>query len=207
MKSIIKTISVLTFSVLFVSIYSCSKDDIDTIEEEVIINTNPIENFFEALLITGELNIGEIPISNQGMFEIGLNFSPVVDGVIKNISVRIPDVNETLRVTVWKQSDGSIIRTEFVNINKANETLTFEIDAIPLLANEKYAITMTSDDFYRRISLQPFADLFPVRVNNIKILSSISSPSNEDDVFPTGRDIRGSIRGDLSFGFQKAMED
>lgn len=133
--------------------------------------------------------------------EFGLAFSPNVKGQINAITVKIPNVNSNLRVTIWDYTTQTVLRTETVNITSSNVTTTKTISPLALEKDKKYMITMNSTDWYKEHKADNSAATYPVTAGNIKIWeyrwvggSAQTFPTNPDPTY---------YAGDLSFVFQQ----
>lgn len=176
---------------------SCSKDEDEPVLQPVVYaEENPLNKYHEATGFTTVTNF-----INAGNYEFGLVFSPNVKGKINAITVKLPDVNPTLKITIWDYASKTVLRTEMVNVATSNTLMTKTIEALALEKDKKYVITMNSNDWYKKSKSDNSNAVYPVTAGNIKFLEYrwISSSSQ---VFPTNisLDYNG---GDLSFNFQQ----
>jgi hypothetical protein len=79
-----------------------------------------------------------------------LLFSPDVKGKITAITIKLPDTNPNLRVTIWDYTTKTVLRTETLNVTATNTLITKEISELALEKDKKYLITMNSNDWYKR---------------------------------------------------------
>ena len=82
--------------------FSCKKKE--TANSEV--------NFLSAYLAATGFDEDTTVIVNSGFYEFGLSFKPLVNGKITAVVVKIPDVNTSLRVTIWDKATANVLKTE-----------------------------------------------------------------------------------------------
>ncbi|AYZ11687.1 DUF4082 domain-containing protein [Chryseobacterium arthrosphaerae] len=190
-----KLYCILLLAAVF-SAASCSKDDDEIITPVTYAVENPLNKYHEAAGFTVTTNF-----INSGNYEFGLAFSPDVKGKMTAITVKLPDTNANLRVTVWDYTAKTVLRTETVNVTASNTLITKEISELALEKDKKYMITMNSNDWYKRSKPDNTNAVYPITAGNIKILE-YKWGSGTAQTFPamTSLDYNG---GDLSFNFQQ----
>lgn len=187
----IASISLLTLMILT----SCSKDDDSTSvsyqEEDFIGGYLSTTGFSQQT--TTEINVGN--------YEFGNEFTPIVNGKITNLKVKLPDSRTDLRITIWDKTTGNPIKTEIVNVSAANTSYTFDIPDVNLVKDKEYAITMNSNDWYKKNRTDNNTVIYPITVGNIKI-NSYKWIGGATQSYPTNSAIN-YYAGDLSFSFQQ----
>ncbi|MBL1222443.1 DUF4082 domain-containing protein [Chryseobacterium sp. L7] len=176
---------------------SCSKDDDEAVREPIVYaEENPLNKYHESAGFTTVTNF-----INSGNYEFGLVFSPNVKGKINAITVKLPDVNSSLKVTIWDYTAKTVLRTEIVNVATSNTLLTKAIEELALEKDKKYMITMNSNDWYKKNKPDNSNATYPITAGNIKFLE-YRWMGTSSQVFPTNisQDYNG---GDLSFNFQQ----
>lgn len=187
-----KTITL--FAIIF-SLFSCSKDDEPTPTPKIYFE----ENFLNSYLNNSNFYQETKLYKNIGSYEFGLFFTPLVKGKITSLYIKIPDANSSLRVTIWDVTNNLIVRTEIINVLNPNIADTINIDDIELTKDKEYAITMNSDDWYKREKKDASAITYPIISRNIKLnsykwkgVTAQELPTNIDNTY---------YAGDLSFNF------
>lgn len=185
----------LTLNSIFLTT-SCSKDDESIPEPIVYAEENPLNKYHESTGFTTVSNF-----INAGNYEFGLVFSPNVKGKINAITVKLPDANPNLKVTIWDYTAKTVLRTEIVNVAASNTLLTKAIEAFPMEKDKKYMITMNSNDWYKKNKPDKSNAIYPITAGNIKFLE-YRWIGTSSQTFPTNvsLDYNG---GDLSFNFQQ----
>lgn len=186
----------LTLNSIFLTT-SCSKDDDESIPEPIVYaEENPLNKYHESTGFTTVSNF-----INAGNYEFGLVFSPNVKGKINAITVKLPDANPNLKVTIWDYTAKTVLRTEIVNVAASNTLLTKAIEAFPMEKDKKYMITMNSNDWYKKNKPDNSNAIYPITAGNIKFLE-YRWIGTSSQTFPTNvsLDYNG---GDLSFNFQQ----
>ncbi|KXH81094.1 DUF4082 domain-containing protein [Chryseobacterium kwangjuense] len=185
----------LTLNSIFLTT-SCSKDDESIPEPIVYAEENPLNKYHESTGFTTVSNF-----INAGNYEFGLVFSPNVKGKINAITVKLPDANPNLKVTIWDYTAKTVLRTEIVNVAASNTLLTKAIEAFPMEKDKKYMITMNSNDWYKKNKPDNSNAIYPITAGNIKFLE-YRWIGTSSQTFPTNvsLDYNG---GDLSFNFQQ----
>jgi hypothetical protein len=171
---------------------SCKKED----EPKSFPTENPLELFHTNAGFTTVTNF-----INSGSFEFGLVFSPNVKGKINAITVKLPDTNASLKVTIWDYSEKTVLRTEIVNVATANTLTTKAITEINLEKDKKYMITMNSNDWYKKNKADNSDAAYPITAGNIKF-HEYRWLGTSNQTFPTNIDLDYNA-GDLSFDFQQ----
>lgn len=186
---------ILVFAAVF-SIASCSSDDDPIVQPVTYALENPLGKYHETAGFTTTTNF-----INSGSYEFGLAFSPNVKGKITGITIKLPDANPDLRVTIWDYTTKTVVRTETINVTAANTLITKEISELALEKDKKYMITMNSNDWYKRSKPDNSNAAYPITAGNIKFLE-YKWGSGTSQTFPanTSLDYNG---GDLSFNFQQ----
>lgn len=190
LKILFFALSITTF------ITSCSKDDDEQTAPIVYNEENPLNKYHELAGFTSTSNF-----INSGDYEFGLVFSPNVKGKINSLVVKLPDVNNNLRITIWDYNTKTVLRTETVNISAANVSVTKSIAEFVIEKDGKYMITMNSNDWYKRYKLDNSNAIYPITAGNIKFLE-YRWLSGTAQVFPTNVS-QNYNAGDLSFNFQQ----
>ena len=188
--------ALLAFIAIF-SITSCSHDDDEPIPKPVTYAVeNPLDKYHEVAGFTTTTNF-----INSGSYEFGLAFSPNVKGKINAITIKMPDVNPSLRVTIWDYTTKAVLRTETINVTASNTLITKSIPELALEKDKKYLITMNSNDWYKRSKPDNSNAAYPITAGNIKFWE-YKWISGTAQTFPTttSLDYNG---GDLSFNFQQ----
>ena len=187
----------------FLSIFaisSCSKDDDDDDtkqeQENVYNEEDPLDKFYELSGFTVTSNF-----VNSGSYEFGLAFTPLVKGKIKALKLKLPAVNNNVRVTIWDYDSKSVIRTEVMGTTVANQQAIKTIPELILEKNKKYLITMNSDDWYRRIRSDNANANYPITAGNIQF-HEYRWLSGAAQVFPTIVS-QNYNAGDITFSFQQ----
>lgn len=190
----------ITFALLFITILliSCNKDDENPTPTTIVYqDENPIPGYITSTGI--DQNVSNA--INEGDYEFGAEFTPLVNGNIKSITVKIPDTNPNIRVTVWDATTKTVLRTEYINVTSENVAITKNITALSVEKDKKYAITMNSNDWisYRRLDLASIP--YPTISGNIRIerygyMSGITQTYPE--FFPLA-----SYAGQVGFNFQR----
>ncbi len=185
-----KTIVAIT-ATLF--LFSCSKDDDRPNYSE--------ENFLSGFLTNSGFSATTNSYINAGNYEFGLEFTPLVKGKITSLKIKLPEVNNALRVTIWDKSTATatVVRTETVNVTAANTEQSFDITDLELTANHQYAITMNSNDWYDRRRTDASNATYPITSGNIRI-DSYKYSSGSAQTYPTTL-ILNYYAGDISFNY------
>lgn len=187
--------SIIVLLVLSITFTSCSKDD------EPTKPTFPEENFLSEYLSKSGFGEKEFKNINRGTFEFGVEFTPKVKGKINSFVVKLPDANSSLRITLWDATAKTVIKTEMVDVDEADKTKTFAIDAIALTKDKKYMITMNSNDWFKREKTDGSEVTYPVEAGNINV-EKYGYISGIDQVYPDSF-YNDYYAGDLSFNFQQ----
>lgn len=183
-----------TFIALLVvtaSTISCSSDDDKTYEIE-----NPLATYHAQAGFTTVTNF-----INSGSYEFGLVFTPTVRGNMKAITLKLPDANPLVRVTIWDYESKTVLRTEEVNVATANVQVTKEISALALQKDKKYLITMNSNDWYKKSKADNTNAVYPIVAGNITF-NEYRWIGGTTQTFPTNVSLNYNA-GDLSFDFQQ----
>ncbi len=178
-------------------ITSCSKNDDESIPQPIVYaEENPLAKYQENAGFTMTTNF-----INSGNYEFGLVFSPNVKGKINAITLRLPDVNPDLKVTIWDYTAKTVLRTEMVNVSASNTLFTKVIAELALEKYKKYVITMNSSDWYKKTRPDNSNAVYPITAGNIKFLE-YRWLSTSSQIFPTNISLNYN-GGDLSFNFQQ----
>jgi hypothetical protein len=142
---------------------------------------------------TNQLNLGD--------YEFGNEFIPTVKGRITSLKIKLPDINSSVRVTLWDKATTLPIKTEIINVAAANILYTVDIVDIDLVKDKEYAITMNSNDWYDRRKTSSANTTYPVTAGNIKIIS-YTFRSGTAQTYPNSPQL-SYYAGDVSFNFQR----
>ena len=194
MKTIIRTALVL---ILSITLFNCNNDD-DTTARTVYAEENPLNAFIN------QSGYNEITISKYNSLwvrELGFSFTPKVKGEINAITVKIPNTNPALRVTIWDFDNQTVLRTETINVATADSDNTFPITPLALTKDKRYLISMNTVDWYERRRTDFSAAPYPFLIGNIEINSSHDILSTTQS-FPNNF-ANISYFGNCSFVFQQ----
>lgn len=187
-----KTIKILSGALLAILAISCSSDD----SKPTYPVENPLESYHTQAGFTTTSNF-----INSGSYEFGLAFSPNVKGVMKAITVKLPDANPALKVTIWDYTTKEVLKTETVNVATANTLVTHPITDLALEKDKKYMITMNSNDWYKRSKADNTDATYPITAGNIKFIE-YRWIGGATQTFPTNVSLNYN-GGDLSFDFKR----
>lgn len=187
-----------TFKTLFailISVFaaSCSSDDDNSPKFKT---ENPLAEYYTKTGFTTVSNF-----IDSGDYEFGLAFTPTVKGKIKAITLKLPAANPSIRVTIWDYTTKTILKTETLNVEKADTEVKKEISELALEKNKKYMITMNSNDWYKKNKADNSNVVYPIVAGNITI-NEYRWFSGKDQTFPTTFSSSYNA-GDLSFDFQQ----
>ncbi len=192
----LKLIPFIMLIAIAITSVSCKKDKAEPI---IYGEENPLNGCLAQLGYFQESYtwINEI----GGIAQVGMTFTPLVKGKINALVVKIPAVNNALKVIIWDKTTKAKLRVETVNITTANTTITKEITPLELSKDKEYVITMFSDDYYARNRTDNAVGTFPVTDGNVKMIQSITG-AGDTELYP----LSGSGNqyfGDCSFNFQR----
>lgn len=190
-----KTLKTITALFAMALAISCSKnDDSETVPE--FKTENPLEAYHAEAGFTKVANF-----INSGDYEFGLVFSPAVPGKIKAITLKLPAVNSSVRVTIWDYDSRAVLRSETLNVATADLSVKKEIAILPLEKDKKYVITMNSSDWYKKSKPNDAEAAYPIVAGNITFYQYLWLGGTAQ-TFPTN--ISQTYNGgDLSFDFQQ----
>lgn len=178
--------------------FSCDKDD-DNPTVPVYQAESPLQGYLTA---TGFSESEEAVIDGSSS-EYGYRFRPTVTGAITSLSVRIPDVNNNLRVTIWDVATQEPIKTETFNITSSGVAVVKSIAPLPLQKDKEYLISINTADYYVHERNNGSSAVYPVSVGNIQI-TGYAYASGLLQEFPgtTATDI---YSGDVNFTFLRTF--
>ena len=198
MKTNFLKVSILIASTIFT--FSCSKSNSDsTVPAAPVVY--PEENFLDGYLATSNFSQATVNNINNGDYEFGSEFTPLVKGKITVLKVKLPDVRTNLRVTIWEKVAGTVLRTETVNVAVANTVTILDITDLDLVKDKDYAITMNSNDWYDRRKTDGTVTTYPITVGNVRV-NSYKWIGGTAATYPTTVALN-YYAGDLSFNFQR----
>jgi hypothetical protein len=194
MKNIIfKSLLLFTFLLLV----NCNDED---------KTSNPIENPLEGFLLASGFNQQIINSAGNGAngtnYVTGFRFSPIENGKINAITLKIPDGDEFVKVNIFEFDSVTILHSENMIVPNANTQVIKSINPIQLTKDKDYVICMYTNDSYVRSKTNGTGVTYPITSGNIKIKEFLVDPIFSADYMPTGGGTN-SFNGDLSFNFQK----
>jgi len=184
-----KTILAIAITIM---LFSCSEDDGPSYNEE---------NFMNGFLTNSGFSELTQNYIDAGSYEFGVEFTPLVKGKITSLKIKLPAINNALRITIWDKSTATatVIRSETVNVAAADTEQDFDIADLELTANHQYAITMNSDDWYDHRKTDNTNATYPITSGNIRI-DSYRWIGGTAQTYPTTV-AAYYVAGDVSFNF------
>ena len=203
MKNLQITVSAVAITILLslgLVVTSCSKND-DPVVTPLPVVVAPLQDPLAGYLAASGFNQVTTSLINQSEIETGYSFTPLVNGKITALVVKIPDINSNLRVTIWDKATGSIIHTEFLNITTANTEFSKTITTIELIKDKEYVISMYTNDYYFHKRTDNLDATYPFIIGDLKITSYNFGGGTQQIIPVTG--LQYVYRGLCSFKFQK----
>lgn len=189
-------VSLLATTILSVSVISACKKKNN--EPPVTEPQNPLAGYLAA---TGFNQKKDNFINAPSSYEFGLSFKPLVNGKLTEIVVKIPDINPSLRVTIWDKATATILRTELIAVTSSDTEIIKLISPLDLVKDKDYFISFNSSDYYNRSKTDNSASTYPVTVGDI-VITSYAFRTGTAQIMPTNVQTT-YYAGDLSFKFQK----
>lgn len=195
MKSILIILSIVLFS--------CNKNEDNPAQSKIYPEENPIAEFITATRIN---EFGAIVnTSSTSPKEIGFSFKPLVSGNLNSVFLRIPDIGDSVRITIWDVATRFPIYTgdNIKNLsNKASGNI-FIINPIKLIKNKEFMITMNTTSYYE-YRRNDYSNInYPVTNGNILITGFYYAITpNGNRVFPLNS-YQNLFQGNVSFNFQR----
>jgi hypothetical protein len=160
----------------------------------------PVEAFVEA---NGHLEEHVRTPGNNGYFEIGTRFQPLVNGHIVGVTLRVPENNSNgnYEVTLWDADTMEPIHPEMVVVpDLAAEETEYKVFPVPVQveASKTYIVSFKSGYWFNHIDEQdPLADQFPQDIDNtVRLLSTAYYPGPNyefpDEGFPVNYITKGA---------------
>ncbi len=162
-----KTLQKVSILILLLFLTSCSKDDDPTPNVPVYNEENPLQSF----LTTTGFNQQTMEQTATNDLLAGLSFKPTVTGKINSILVKLPAINNNLKVSIWDNATGNLLRQEIVNVTSANTEITTQITPLQLEKDKIYVISMQTNTAFVRYRTDQTNASFPITSGNIQILS------------------------------------
>ncbi|NGF57531.1 DUF4082 domain-containing protein [Parapedobacter sp. SGR-10] len=186
---------VLLLLLAIAAVSGCKKDGTDETKKY------PEENPLAAYLIATGFDQEEITTVDINNYEQGITFTPKVKGRINAITLRIPNNVANARVTIWKVSDRSVLRTIHVADLEAGVEKKVNIDPLELAKDVQYLISFNTNDRYERYRTDVGLVSYPVAIGNLTI-DGVFYLRIATQTFPTETH-SGLYYGDVSFIFQQ----
>ncbi len=187
--------TIFTLLLVTISITSCSSDDSKD-NTPAFETENPLAVYYTKTGFSKVTNF-----INAGDYEFGLVFTPTVKGNLKAITLKLPEANPTLRVTIWDYASKAVLRSETINVETADLKVTKEISVLGLEKDKKYMITMNSNDWYKKTKEDLSNVTYPIVAGNITF-NEYRWIGGKAQTFPTTVSADYNA-GDLSFEFQQ----
>ena len=173
-------------AIVLVGFGSCKKDK----------KSRP-ENFLNSYLEQSGFNQ---KVTDQAVHsEFGLFFNVLKAGVIQKVYVKIPKVQNDVRVTIWEVGANKVLYSQVVNVSTANAVFSSDVTGLSLQPGIEYAITINTLSFYQRRKNDNSNVTYPYTCGNIKILN-YKWGGGGSRVIPSNIE-RGYYGGDMSFDF------
>lgn len=191
-----KTLNNIILLCILLFSFACSKDE-DSKSAQL-----PEENPLQEYLANAGFNNAYTTIAGFGNYELGFTFKPLVNGKINSIVIKLPDVRNNIRVTLWDLQTHAILFEDNFNVSVAGIDTVFDIEPLSLIGNKEYVISMNTDSSYINSSnlFNPVDATYPITVGNISILNA-RSKSGAEQLFPDTIST-SSYSGNCSFNFQ-----
>lgn len=183
----LKTIVAISF--LFMSLSSCSNEE----EKEAPLQ-NPLKDFLIAKGIDKEAQ----SFVNELDFEVGYSFTPLANGKITSLIVKIPDVRQSVRVTIWDKIQKTVLRTELIDVTQANTEISKEIKSVEVVKGTEYLISFNTNDYFFSSKKEA---LYPFTSGDI-LINYYAERLGSEQILPNV-DRLNSYAGECNFLFQK----
>ncbi|MFC6267494.1 DUF4082 domain-containing protein [Frigoriflavimonas asaccharolytica] len=153
----------LLIFVFMFALESCRKDNDELIIPTVVYAVeSPMSAYMASLSDTTPNTV------NGANYEVGVVISPKVQGNLNALQIKLPIINNAVRVTIWDTSTQAIIRTEVVDVNANNTVITKNIAALALQKDKQYTVTMNvAGYYYYGSSAGPALTSYPLTIGNI----------------------------------------
>lgn len=193
MKNLKILFTIILAALLFTA---CKKDSTDKTKK--YSEENPLADYLAA---TG-FDQSTTPQVNLGVYrELGFTFTPKVKGEIHAVTVKIPDNADNIRVTIWKVSDKSVLKTINITDLTAGDEKKESINPIILEKDVQYLISFNTNDVYVHFRTDQGNVTYPIVAGNLTIDGcwariGTAQAYPEDYFFD-------AYEGDVSFIFQQ----
>lgn len=190
-------------ALLCTSLTQCRKDT------PTPVKINPIEQpsskvpkdyFLDFLSLTGFTQINSA--INQPNHELGYEFESEADGEISAVTVKIPNSNPAVRVTIWDVETATPLHTEQVNVGVANNLYEKSISPIPILKFKRYAITFNTKDWYFYRNPTMAEATYPIKVDQLLYMRVLEKATATQTLPNPAVVNKTSLFGQLSFKFK-----
>ena len=101
---------------------------------------------------------------------------------------------------MWDKATLALVRSEVINITKANTAITKQINPILLDKDREYIITIYTDDYYWHHKYDDSDISYPIIAGNIQILGTRSTFG---ELCPKAGGNTNGYVGDIDFTFQR----
>lgn len=176
MKKIVCFLVVMSFTVL-----SCSKEETPTVTPTVPVNYSEENSYYSFLSkVIPNATIDNVVL---GIYmELGYEFSPITNGIITSVEIRIPGARGNTSIHIWDSETRNLLHTEVINVQTGGVIYKKNIAGVPLRANKKYIISMASDSWYRYVKSEGSKIPRPYTAGNIVVGKDANATA---DSFPT----------------------
>jgi hypothetical protein len=201
MKTIQKTL--LSFAILSIAFISCSKDEEPTPTPTPTPVVYQEENFLSSFLTQSKYNESTTEFTGADR-ESGIEFTPLVNGKIKALKIRMPRVisDTPTRLTLWDAITQVPLKTFYIQAQTAGVEAILEISpVVQLEKNKKYCFSIQHRSIYTRTATDNVPATFPIKCNNIQI-DRLTFKLTTNQNYPN-EIISDRYWGDYSFTFQQ----